>query len=120
MESDIPGMPHGGWLVTTLSEEHGWISRPIRPSDSSATTGTSVDGAPDPGLQLKVGDKVRVLPNHSCPVANLSDEYVAVWPSSDDHTQGEPEGQWGLRGVKMEAWPVEARGAVARFGALQP
>jgi D-serine deaminase-like pyridoxal phosphate-dependent protein len=44
-------------------------------------------------VKLRVGDKVQVIPNHSCVVANLFDEMVAV------------------RGGEMvERWPVAARG----------
>ena len=113
MDSEVVGMPVGGWLVNTLSEEHGWIRRPTTSCGGNGGGGGGGDndgaGATDPGLYLKVGDRVVVLPNHSCPVANLSDEYVAVKGVAGD--PGE---------VRMEAWRVEARGAVARLSALEP
>lgn len=111
MDSEVVGMPVGGWLVNTLSEEHGWIRRPTT-SATTTTCGDSGGGGDgdmmDPGSHLKVGDRVVVLPNHSCPVANLSDEYVAV------------SGGGSGEEVRMEAWRVEARGAVARLGTLEP
>ena len=47
-----------------------------------------------------VGDLVRILPNHSCPVANLADELKAV--------------SWDADGsdVDVATWPVSARGCV--------
>ncbi len=50
---DLDGRPLQGLALVGLSQEHGKVR----------VTG------PDPGLQ--VGDKVRVLPNHSCLVAAL-------------------------------------------------
>jgi D-serine deaminase-like pyridoxal phosphate-dependent protein len=44
--------------VTRLSEEHGII--------------------PDPGRRLSVGQRVRIIPNHACPVANLFDRAYLV------------------------------------------
>ncbi|CAM9126472.1 unnamed protein product, partial [Phaeothamnion confervicola] len=52
--------PAGSFSVARLSEEHGWLRR-------------------DPQLpqpRLAVGDRVRVLPSHACPVVNLSDELL--------------------------------------------
>jgi D-serine deaminase-like pyridoxal phosphate-dependent protein len=49
---DLPGEP--GARVTGLSEEHGTVAVP-------------------PTSALKVGDRVRVRPNHICPVINLFD-----------------------------------------------
>jgi D-serine deaminase-like pyridoxal phosphate-dependent protein len=47
-------------MVVKLSEEHGWIKR-------------------DPNVPCpKVGDKMLVIPNHSCAVANLTDYYVVI------------------------------------------
>jgi D-serine deaminase-like pyridoxal phosphate-dependent protein len=53
--SDAMLRPHDGFTIERLSEEH-------------ATVKVS-DAAPD----LKIGDRVRVLPNHSCVVSNLVD-----------------------------------------------
>jgi D-serine deaminase-like pyridoxal phosphate-dependent protein len=64
-----------------LSEEHGWIKRD--------------DGTCGP---VQVGDKVLVVPNHACPVANLADEYVVV------HRHAEQS--------NVERWKVAARGCV--------
>jgi D-serine deaminase-like pyridoxal phosphate-dependent protein len=59
-----------------LSEEHGVI-------------------AVDPGESFRVGERVRILPNHACVVANLHDRL------------------WGVRGEQVEdELPVAARGRV--------
>lgn len=47
--------PHDGFVVERLSEEHATVK--------------VLDGAPD----VKIGDRVRILPNHSCTVSNLVD-----------------------------------------------
>lgn len=62
--------------VERLSEEHGFIVQ---------------DGA----KPLRVGERVRVIPNHSCPVANLASQYVVVDASGT-----------------VEHWPIQARGMV--------
>lgn len=45
--------------ITRCSEEHGW------------TTGRQVD-------ELRIGERVRVVPAHICPVINLSDDVAVV------------------------------------------
>jgi D-serine deaminase-like pyridoxal phosphate-dependent protein len=40
--------------------EHGWISRENEKQS------------------MEIGERLRIIPNHSCPVANLSEEYVVV------------------------------------------
>lgn len=67
--------------VASLSEEHGWLRR-----------------LPDAPV-LGVGDRVLLVPNHSCPIVNLSDELCSVSVSD----AGE---------VTHEYWPVICRGAV--------
>jgi len=47
--------------VAKLSEEHGWIKR-------------------DTKHNWEIGSKIVIIPNHSCPVANLSDSYVVIAP----------------------------------------
>lgn len=69
-----------GWTVQKLSEEHGFVS---------TCPGASAGDAPN------IGDVVTVLPNHSCPVANLADSIVVV----DDDLAADGE-----------EWPVTARG----------
>jgi len=64
-------------VLARLNEEHGYLD--LTESD----------------LKLRVGDKVEVIPNHSCTVSNLFDEMLAV-------RGGEVE----------ETWPVAARGMV--------
>jgi len=76
----VPG-GHGAVLGRTsrlarLSEEHGVIRV-------------------EPGESFRVGERVRVLPNHACQVSNLHDRLVAV------------------RGGRVEGWiTVAARGCV--------
>lgn len=62
-------------VLIKLNEEHGFL-------DLSQTD-----------LKLRVGDKVHVVPNHSCVVCNLFDEMVAV-----------------RSGEVLERWPIVARG----------
>lgn len=62
--------------VTRCSEEHGWA------------TGSAVHS-------LRVGERVRVVPAHVCPVVNLTDELTVI--------QG---------GVVVDRWRVAARGRV--------
>jgi D-serine deaminase-like pyridoxal phosphate-dependent protein len=61
--------------VVALSEEHGRVARN--------------------GLTWSVGERVRILPNHSCPVVNLTDRLVIL----------EAE-------TVLDSWPVAARGRV--------
>lgn len=62
--------------MAKLSEEHGFIAQPA-------------------GRPFTVGERVRIMPNHACPVANLATCYLVV--DSDGMT---------------ERWPVEAAGKV--------
>lgn len=62
--------------VTKVSEEHGFV------------TGADVD-------ELKIGDRLRFVPAHVCPVLNLADEVNVI--AGDE---------------VVECWPVEARGCV--------
>ena len=62
--------------VTRCSEEHGWA------------TGNDVDG-------LKIGERVRVVPAHICPVINLADEVTVI-----------------RDGAVVDRWRVAARGCV--------
>jgi D-serine deaminase-like pyridoxal phosphate-dependent protein len=62
--------------ITRLSEEHGGVQ--VAEGD-----------------RFRVGDRVRVLPNHACVVSNLFDHV------------------WAIRGEDvLESWPVVARGRV--------
>lgn len=61
-------------IVEKLSEEHGFVRRDA--------------------LNLKIGSKVRIIPNHSCAVVNLADELIVI------------------RDTMVETWEVTARGAV--------
>ena len=56
-----------------LSEEHGFI--------------------PHQGRPLAIGTRLMIVPNHSCPVANLADELVLLSAEAPPRT-----------------WPVAARG----------
>ncbi len=62
--------------VLRLSEEHGFVQR----GDSN----------------LGVGDVLKILPNHSCPVANLAEALTILYPGGD-----------------VELWAVAARGKTA-------
>jgi D-serine deaminase-like pyridoxal phosphate-dependent protein len=62
--------------VTKCSEEHGWM------------TGSETDG-------LRVGERVRVVPAHVCPVVNLTDELTVI-----------------KDGLVVDRWRVAARGKV--------
>lgn len=61
--------------VVNLSEEHGFLAHQGRPP--------------------AIGTRVRIWPNHACPVVNLADRLVVV--NGDG---------------SLEEWPVEARGCV--------
>jgi D-serine deaminase-like pyridoxal phosphate-dependent protein len=61
-------------IVAKLSEEHGFIARE--------------------GQDLPLGSKIRIIPNHSCPVANLAHNFVVIKESD------------------KEFWPVDAGGRV--------
>ena len=71
--------PEYGLVVAGLSEEHGKLIRA--------------------GFDMEIGDKVRIIPNHSCPVANLARAYIV----SD--------------GERCETWPVDAASNVGPRGA---
>ena len=64
-----------GLNVARLSEEHGFVERG--------------------GMDIPIGARLRIIPNHSCPVANLADELVVV---SGDQL--------------VDRWRVAARGKV--------
>lgn len=59
-------------IVEKVSEEHGMVGRN--------------------GLDLAIGSKIRVVPVHSCPVANLARSYLVLTPDG------------------LESWPVDAAG----------
>lgn len=69
--------PDTNLLIERLSEEHATVR--------------AVNGATD----LEPGDRVRILPNHSCVVSNLVDE------------------AWLVDGDRVSALPIEARGRTA-------
>ena len=62
----------GEMIVEKVSEEHGMAARN--------------------GLDLAIGSKIRVVPVHSCPVANLARSYYVLTPDG------------------LETWPVDAAG----------
>lgn len=63
--------------IVRLSEEHGVIELPERARD------------------LKVGDRLEIIPNHVCPTVNLQDEMFVV-----------------REGSVVACWPIIARGKV--------
>lgn len=69
------GEQSGEMIIAKLSEEHGFVVRR--------------------DFDLPIGAKIRVVPNHSCVVANLADTYAVV---ADDKI--------------VDAWQVAARGQV--------
>ncbi len=62
--------------VVRVNEEHGVIATP-------------------PGAQLRIGDRVAIVPSHICPVVNLTDEVLVA----ED-------------GALVDTWRVDARGRV--------
>ena len=62
--------------MTRLSEEHGLVELP-------------------PGTDMRVGDRIAIVPNHICPVINLTDSVSVI-----------------ADGVVAERWVVAARGRV--------
>ena len=70
----IPGYPGG--YVSRVSEEHGVIEFPA-------------------ATDLRIGDRVAIVPNHICPVVNLADSVSVI-----------------ADGGLMERWEVAARGRV--------
>lgn len=67
---------HPGAYVTRLSEEHGVLEFPAPPD-------------------LRIGDRVAIVPNHICPVINLADSVSVI-----------------ADGGLAERWVVSARGRV--------
>lgn len=72
---DAPWDMAGGMAVARLSEEHGFVAHG--------------------GRRPRIGQRLRIVPNHSCPVANLADSLLVVAP-----------------GAAPIAWRVAARGKV--------
>ncbi len=72
---DVAGAEAAPLLVARLSEEHGFVERA--------------------GEDLAIGTKLRVIPNHACPVANLAERLTIT-------SQGE----------MIDQWQVAARGKV--------
>lgn len=73
--ADEPLASSAALNVARLSEEHGFVERN--------------------GCDIPIGSKLRIIPNHACPVVNLADELVVV--SGDD---------------VVARWRVAARGKV--------
>ena len=87
-------------LKALAGEDYGWGTwgRPLDRPDLAIIRATEEhgiielrDGASDPGW--RIGDKVRIVPNHACGTVNMHDELVAI--------DGEQV---------VERWPVAARG----------
>jgi D-serine deaminase-like pyridoxal phosphate-dependent protein len=72
-------LEHPGLVLDWAAEEHGVILVP--------------EGAPDP--KLRIGDKVRIVPDHACGTVNMHDVLIAV------------DGD-----AVVEVWPVIGRGRV--------
>jgi D-serine deaminase-like pyridoxal phosphate-dependent protein len=69
----IPGLP--GAVITSVYDHHGIVALP--------------DGVPVPD----VGEQFAVVPNHVCPVVNLSDDLIIT-----------------RDGGQVDVWPVDGRG----------
>jgi D-serine deaminase-like pyridoxal phosphate-dependent protein len=70
-------VPHPEAILESMSEEHGHLN---------------VEACPG---ELKVGDRMRFVPNHVCTTVNMHDEV------------------WGVRGEEVvQHWPVAGRGRV--------
>jgi D-serine deaminase-like pyridoxal phosphate-dependent protein len=67
---------HPDAYVSRLSEEHGLVEFPT-------------------GSDLRIGDRVAIVPNHICPVVNLADSVAVV-----------------VDGAVVDRWAVAARGRV--------
>ena len=88
-------------LKALAGEDYGWgtwgrPARPTRPAGHARHRGardhrTGSRTTADPGW--RVGDRVRIVPNHACGTVNMHDELVAV--------DGE---------LVVDRWPVIARG----------
>ncbi|KAM7222876.1 D-serine dehydratase [Rhypophila decipiens] len=81
---------HGGWQVGRISQEHGiltWNGPSSAPSDEKE------EEIPE----LKVGDKVRIWPNHAC-VAGAAFDYYLVVDSRNNNNSKEDE-------VVVDVWP---------------
>jgi D-serine deaminase-like pyridoxal phosphate-dependent protein len=72
METASPVAP---FTVARLSEEHGFLARE--------------------GRNIRIGTRVLIFPNHSCPIVNLVDAVTVL--SADGGA---------------ETWPVNARGTI--------
>src|SRR5699024_6776516 len=69
MVCDIGGTPYPDLIMSGSNQEHGIIS--VREGSSAAL--------PD----LKLGDRVRILPNHACATGAQHDRYHACRDTSD-------------------------------------
>jgi D-serine deaminase-like pyridoxal phosphate-dependent protein len=81
VDSGLPQVPDApGWQFARATDEHGVLT----PASSA------------PALPVEIGAKLKLIPGHCDPTANMHDWYVAV------------------RGDVVEAvWPITARGALA-------
>jgi D-serine deaminase-like pyridoxal phosphate-dependent protein len=70
---DLKGRPYPDQIVIQANQEHGIVAS--RPGSVTAT------------LDLPVGAKVRILPNHACATSAQHDGYVLVQEGSD-HVHG--------------------------------
>jgi len=87
-------------LKALAGEDYGWATwgRPLDRPDLAITRATEEHGiielppgAADPGW--RIGEKIRILPNHACGTVNMHDELVLV---DGEHP--------------LERWPVIGRG----------
>jgi D-serine deaminase-like pyridoxal phosphate-dependent protein len=63
---DLAGRPYGDLIMVQANQEHGVLA--LRP------------GAAGPLPELKVGDRVRILPNHACATGAQHQSYHVIGP----------------------------------------
>lgn len=73
---NVPAVP--GSFLRALNEHHGFLQ------------------VPDGAVRARVGDVLAIVPNHTCPIVNLFDEYIVI-----------------ERGTVVDRWPIDARGRQA-------
>ena len=113
-ESGIPRFEHSLFVWTTVmsrtSPERAVVDAGLKASSVDSgmpkvadTPGAEYQKASDehgvlalqPGVQIAVGDKLKLIPGHCDPTVNLYDQYICV-----------------RKGRVEDLWPITARGAV--------
>src|SRR5437763_6022869 len=87
--------------VATVSQEHGQIR---------AASVTALDG------RYKVGDKIEIIPNHSCLTVPLFDAYHVIWETDDGGVCGAVVRGEVVRGGCVSGASVAAHALVRWLG----